>query len=414
MTTSKLDNTLRQIGIPAVVGQAKEDTLVRALSSGSAPVGEQSNLHRLPRLGFVFEGQGAAAYQRWVDTQSTDERDAATAHFRDAFICWRALASFEQTSNSADPAGSTDSVSDLLQRELLDEPVPPYLGLPFRIAVSGVAGESSAETRLELKRFLSGPVSVDLDWRQQVLHHVFSAVVYLVRKAGGWDDVDHALASINRLRELQQQHEEAYLDNAPGEPSRALFELVGLYHLAQMTTIAGDYLRDGSAAASGVHVRIDRHRDRANAAFRNAYEPHLAHFADLLWIGTRELVQNSIWTHVAGLGEDARDLARVLASRGRPCPVIELWPSQQDALKRNLLDPYRRAILVEMPTSAGKTLLAEFALVQTHALNPNGTIAYVVPTRALVNQVTVELRNDLRGLGIRVEQTVPVFELDRV
>jgi len=67
-----------------------------------------------------------------------------------------------------------------------------------------------------------------------------------------------------------------------------------------------------------------------------------------------------------------------------------------------------------MPTSAGKTLLAQFAIVQTKALNPSGTIAYVVPTRALVNQVTLDLRTDFRELEprISVEQTVSAYELD--
>jgi len=65
-----------------------------------------------------------------------------------------------------------------------------------------------------------------------------------------------------------------------------------------------------------------------------------------------------------------------------------------------------------MPTSAGKTLLAKFAIVQTKALNPNGNIAYVVPTRALVNQITFDLRADFRNLCISVEQAVPAYELD--
>src|SRR5690606_27986684 len=65
--------------------------------------------------------------------------------------------------------------------------------------------------------------------------------------------------------------------------------------------------------------------------------------------------------------------------------------------------------------SAGKTLLAKFLIVQTKTLYPQGTIAYVVPTRALVNQITRELRRDFQGLQeqrFKVEQAVPVFELD--
>ena len=49
-----------------------------------------------------------------------------------------------------------------------------------------------------------------------------------------------------------------------------------------------------------------------------------------------------------------------------------------------------------MPTSGGKTLLAEFKILQ--ALNQfaadKGWVAYVAPTRALVSQITRRLRKD--------------------
>jgi replicative superfamily II helicase len=65
-----------------------------------------------------------------------------------------------------------------------------------------------------------------------------------------------------------------------------------------------------------------------------------------------------------------------------------------------------------MPTSAGKTLLAEFAIVQALALYPQRTVAYVVPTRALVNQITRRLRRDIEPLGFPVEAAIPVVEID--
>ena len=65
-----------------------------------------------------------------------------------------------------------------------------------------------------------------------------------------------------------------------------------------------------------------------------------------------------------------------------------------------------------MPTSAGKTLLAEFAIVQALALYPQRTVAYVVPTRALVNQITRRLRRDIEPLRFPVEAAIPVAEID--
>jgi replicative superfamily II helicase len=53
--------------------------------------------------------------------------------------------------------------------------------------------------------------------------------------------------------------------------------------------------------------------------------------------------------------------------------------------------------MVNLPTSSGKTFIAEFRILQ--ALNQfadeDGWIAYIVPTRALVNQTSIRLRKDL-------------------
>ena len=61
---------------------------------------------------------------------------------------------------------------------------------------------------------------------------------------------------------------------------------------------------------------------------------------------------------------------------------------------------------------SGETLLAEFHMLQTKVNVPEAWIAYLVPTRALVNQVTVRLRRDLASLGLKVEQASPALEVD--
>jgi hypothetical protein len=219
------------------------------------------------------------------------------------------------------------------------------------------------------------------------------------------------------LKQRQRELEPDYLARAAetGSARTGAMRLVALFHLAQAVTEAGQYLVDGGAGQVDTLAVLDRHHDQARSALVAMAEPGtgtLIRFADLLWAGCRELVANSLWTHVAGLGPRIGEFARVLTDRGRPNPVLELWPSQQQALAGNIFDEHRRAVLVELPTSAGKTLLAEFLMVQSRALRPTGTIAYLVPTRALVNQVTRDVRADLRPLGMTVEQAVPAYELD--
>ncbi|WP_419638261.1 DEAD/DEAH box helicase, partial [Thiolapillus sp.] len=74
------------------------------------------------------------------------------------------------------------------------------------------------------------------------------------------------------------------------------------------------------------------------------------------------------------------------------------------------------AIVIDMPTSGGKTLLAQFRILQ--ALNqfdvPDapGWVAYVAPTRALSAQITRRLRRDFEPIGLRVEQLSGAIEVD--
>ena len=73
-------------------------------------------------------------------------------------------------------------------------------------------------------------------------------------------------------------------------------------------------------------------------------------------------------------------------------------------------------LLSVCPHPAAKTLIAEFRILQ--ALNQfdyeRGWVAYLVPTRTLVNQITRQLRRDLEPLDIIVEQVSPALEIDNV
>jgi hypothetical protein len=407
-----LDTLIRELRVDEFVDSAHEIALLRMIADYPAPSLGQVNAQRLPRYGLMFESRAIAAYSGALAEPATLER--ARSAFEAAFQCWRALASLPASDEM--PRVGTLSVRGvgLISGELSDNTLSPTLSLALRVAVCGIAAGRTAETRLELERFEIAGVLEDAGWRDQVIHHVVGAFVRLVRKAGGWNDIYAAIESIDRLRSLQQRFEEQYLESAgdAAHQTVAAVELVGLYHLAQLVTVTGEYLRVGEDSSTQALGRIDRHRERARVAFLSGRDAIFAHIADLMWVGARELVQNAIWTHLSGVGERVKEFGRLLAARGRSRPVIELWPSQQAALRKNLLDPYKRAILVEMPTSAGKTLLAKFAIVQSRVLNPNGTVAYIVPTRALVNQVTLDLREDLRLVDLRVEQAVPATEID--
>jgi helicase len=255
-------------------------------------------------------------------------------------------------------------------------------------------------------------------WDARVLWECSRALFHLTRKRDGWTDIDIALASLRELVQLQSEMQPEMLRHptaAAGDDLHIHSRLVGLYHLAEGLATAGEYLRTGTPET--VLTSIERNAEHSRFLLRQSADSDLAEIGEIATVILPHLVRASIWFNTSRLSQAAREFARRLVESDDRTPVLELWWAQREALAQNLLDPYKVAIGVQMPTSAGKTLLAEFAMVQALALNPDSTIAYVVPTRALVGEITRRLREDLGGSAIAqravtVESAVPVFEVD--
>src|SRR3989304_2826717 len=67
-------------------------------------------------------------------------------------------------------------------------------------------------------------------------------------------------------------------------------------------------------------------------------------------------------------------------------PVIELWTSQRAALSL-ALTPTNRGGVINLRTSAGKTRVAELAILQTLSFNPTARVIYLAPFRSLAFEV---------------------------
>lgn len=124
-----------------------------------------------------------------------------------------------------------------------------------------------------------------------------------------------------------------------------------------------------------------------------------AHLIDELW-------GMSLHQQVPELPPDDDDHARwheirrgyIQRLRGNARAAIELWPSQLAAAKRSqdLTDD----LVVALPTSAGKTRIAELCILRTLAADKR--VVYVTPLRALSAQVERDLSESLQPLGFSV------------
>lgn len=149
-------------------------------------------------------------------------------------------------------------------------------------------------------------------------------------------------------------------------------------------------------------------------------DPPLVWVAVALQKCSQVMSKNSVWSRLSNICSD-RYIRRLVTSNS---PVMELWTSQIAALENSLdnnlelasanelidgyLDPRAKRVVINMPTSAGKTLLAELAIIRTLFPNKsmtrplsNITCIYVVPTLALANQIESKFSARLLPLGIR-------------
>ncbi len=91
--------------------------------------------------------------------------------------------------------------------------------------------------------------------------------------------------------------------------------------------------------------------------------------------------------------------------------VSELWPSQLAALAGGLLDPQANKV-VKLPTSAGKTRVAELAIVHTLVTQLGARCLYVAPYRALVSEVQESFGNLFADLGYAASSMLGSYEED--
>lgn len=163
------------------------------------------------------------------------------------------------------------------------------------------------------------------------------------------------------------------------------------------------YVLDGVRRLLQFTTRGTRRRlEEANGAFRDAINNASSEAdidsrwvaAHLLNYGT-ELAATSIWS---ALPPDVPDGVRRAFSMAAP-PIMTLWPPQVDALRdrdgRSIASPATRRVVMSMPTSAGKTSLAQILAV-AHLSTQDTGVCFIAPTKALCREIERSIRSRMR------------------
>lgn len=275
----------------------------------------------------------------------------------------------------------------------------------FYLASIAFIAEKQISVRIDLKDFTQTEEYPE-SWKDRLLWKTLEAYLYLVRKDNGFSDINKGLDLIKELQEEQKNYEEKYLKQfSQRDEVEEAYQLLAIYHLSKSLVETSHYLLQGYDYKGRLDAIIRQHLDVAKKLSKN--NPRLVSVLQLFELGLNNLYNNAIWTHTK-FNDKIRELCKIKAN----ADILELLPSQRKALRNNLLDVASNVTVLQMPTSAGKTLLAEFNIIVTKALRADAKIVYIVPSRALVNQVYYDLKADLSELGFSIEKTSSAIEID--
>jgi hypothetical protein len=240
-----------------------------------------------------------------------------------------------------------------------------------RLGCIGVLGDRGADVRRILKeRGLPKLPVDDAEWGIRVWASILEIWLRLLR-VQGWADLEGIQHRVTALRRDQSQYEPRYLALAEErQDARPAFELMTEYHLAKAAEILAVYLAQGSVEKRyDIRQQLEAQFDRAISAAGRSEAMERESMARLLTRTAGALVDNSIWTVTRAVNSRVTKFVESLTARDRKQQlVLEMLPPQRHSLRdEGLLGSSHRAVVISLPTSSGKTIIAQFRILQ--ALN---------------------------------------------
>ena len=311
----------------------------------------------------------------------------------------------------------------LLEVEALSENTPWEFEDLLQLSASGLVAQRPTDVKNALSSVtLSFVDSIDsafasnINWPELLRDTISKSIVTLIKQRN-LNDLRESESAISTLTELQAQFENEWIEEK--SPSHSQYYIaLGLYHIAHATLRLSQFLKKGFVLDSKgyrapLKEELRRVLIKANEYFDAASSPEFSNWGEYSSICLNELYSSSIWANTSGISALFDDFVTSLASEEKASQIFSLLPSQREAIQSSLLDSAKIAVVLQMPTSAGKTLLAEFSIIQTlEAFGRESKIIYLAPTRALVTQTKNTFVSDFSSLNINVFQTSSAFEED--
>ena len=250
---------------------------------------------------------------------------------------------------------------------------------------------------------------------QKLEYDSYYLIVYLMSNIKNFEGLIQLNSLIDRANEnlLKVQKEElrkTELDISIG------LKIASYGNVVYLTTILKEYLFSGKINSSenqDIYSVIDMYSYNAFHLLSNE-SIDLKLIGHLLRYAYERVADNSIW-NIAEKSPLIRKFIENNLSTGDRY-IYSLLPSQREVIS-DVLTP-KKSIVVGMPTSAGKSLLAEMQILfsihnfKTDEFHP--TVCYVVPTNALIDQVKQDLQSDFKEFNFNIETALPYYDVDEI
>lgn len=320
-------------------------------------------------------------------------------------------------------AGSEDWASKSFDKWLTFIESSMRLGVPqqrdvLRLISTGLLSNRQTELRqllqkTQIESIIAFDGGATGDWLAEVRRLVTQSIYLLARQRNA-SDINEAMDTLARLRLRQSECEQIWLEKKDNKEQSAL-SLLSLYHMSAAADTLANYLLSGEVRTAAGRVGSAQNElgvltGKADEYAELSSDPELISWVKSAASAISNLRADAIWANAKNINDIIDKFISHLAARGNP--IFSLLPSQQEALRKNFLDARNEAVILQMPTSSGKTLMAELATLHTVSSYSDARVVYLTPTRALSTQVRRTLGTDFRDMGIEVVSAGSAYEED--
>lgn len=303
---------------------------------------------------------------------------------------------------------------------LKDNQLPDQLYNLIIAVCNGILADRVSDVDLFVRKNVPGieEFMEDLIPIDQLKNRIYLIILLLLRRIGNLNEKNILEQEIIACEKLLGSLQKKEMEGNTFEISNGIL-IGGFANLLFVLRSVFKYLTSGkTGSGEGIDSLIRTYTFNAFKLFENSHES-LASASSLLNYALERICSNSIWQVAHRAPANIKKFLEHCAQSPGDI-ILSFLPSQRKYIPD--LMTARQSIVINMPTSAGKTLLAEIYILFTMQafieISDNNvsrpTVCYVVPTNALLNQTKKKFESEFKGLGYRIECALPYYEVDEI